>query len=326
MSEPCLLIGDIGGTNARFALADAARPAFTAPRTVSCADFSTSHAAMRAYLDEVGAPEPSVICLAAAGPVVGGAVDFTNSHWVLDPGELERDFRTPKIRVLNDFEAVAHALPLLQADDCLTIGSRQSALAGGDYTVCAVGPGTGLGAAGLMRRAGVSLPVVGETGHSGFAPETPRQLQLARALRARYERVSVERLVSGSGIGNIYWGLARVDGAPERDLAAADIFAAAIDKSDAIAVETVELFFTALGQIAGDLVLKLGAWDGVYLAGGIARRYPDALLASGFRQGFENKGRQRPLMERVPTQLITRTEPGLLGASACAFDLHGRAP
>jgi glucokinase len=263
-----------------------------------------------------------VICLAAAGPVVDGAVRFTNNHWVIDQQLLETNYPLARVKLLNDFESIACSIPLLGENDVACIGPIAPACEGKrDLTFAVLGPGTGLGAGGLLKRASAFYPIVGEGSHAGFAPETTMQLKVMKQLRRRFERVSSERLISGPGLENIYWALCRIRGESRADLKAAEIFSRVLAREDAIAVEAVELFFEALGQVAGNLALTLGAFDGVYLAGGIVKRYPDLLKTSGFRSGFENKGRHRALMERVPTLLILHPQPGLLGASLRAREL-----
>ena len=191
---------------------------------------------------------------------------------------------------------------------------------GGDYSVAVVGPGTGLGAVGLRRHNGVLIPIAGEASHGGFAPETKVQLDVLIALREEYDRVSSERIVSGAGLENIYWALGQAHHNKLPKLTAREIFAAA-GESDEHAAEAVALFFEVLGQFAGNYALALGANDGVYIAGGIVRRYPDMFVNSRFRSGFESKGRHRVIMERIPTQLIMHPQPGLLGASYVACEM-----
>ena len=326
MSEPCLLVGDIGGTNARFALANPSHPGFVQPMTLNCADFASADAAISNYLELASAGVPDVICFAAAGPIVNNAVRFTNNHWSLDVADLRTQFSTPRVGLLNDFEAIAYSIPFLTADDCLPVGLPEPASLGDrDFTIAVIGPGTGLGAVGLKRHDGTLIPIVGEAGHVGFAPETQVQIDVFAALRERFDRVSAERLVSGPGIENIYWALARAHGETFASLTAPDIFAKGTANEDPRAVETVQFFFETLGQVAGNLALTLGAWDGVYIAGGISQRYPETVVSSRFRSGFESKGRHRTLMEAIPTQLVTMSEPGLLGASYCALRMYVEA-
>lgn len=326
MAEPCLLIGDIGGTNARFALARPDEVGFANELTLYCADYETAEQGIEEYLERSGSAVPDVICLAAAGPVVDDSVRFTNNHWVIDAAELGQKFPAASVKLLNDFEAIAYSIPMLAQSDLSTVGLVPSDLDGKkEFNLCLLGPGTGLGAAGLMGRGDKIYPIVGECSHAGFAPETRMQLEVLKQLRERYERVSDERLISGPGLENIYRALRKIHGKPATKITTAEIFSRVLANEDVIAAESTQLFYEALGQVAGNLALALGAFDGVYLAGGIVKRYPDLLTTSSFRSGFENKGRHRSLMERVPTLLILHPQPGLLGASYCARELYQQA-
>ena len=321
-SKKTLLIGDIGGTNARFALADTAKPGFAEESTLQCADYASADIAIKQYLDDVGAPSPDVICLAAAGPIVDHRVRFTNNPWSIDSDELAAEFGIAHVRLLNDFEAIAYSIPFLEASDCMAFGLPDpQPLDEHHYTVGILGPGTGLGAVGLRKYGDLLIPIAGEASHGGFAPESQVQIDMLSALRERYDRVSAERFVSGPGIENIYWALCRIHGEQKPQLKAAEIFARAKERSDSRSAEAVQVFFEILGQVAGDFAMALGAKDGIYIAGGIVRRYPELLENSRFRTGFEAKGRHRSLMEQVPTQLILHEKPGLLGASYCALEL-----
>ncbi len=317
-----LLVGDIGGTNARFALADNGASGFSDMVVLQCIDYDSAEAAIKHYLDSVGTTSPDVICLAAAGPVVEQRVRMTNNHWTLASDELASEFSANAVRLLNDFEAIAYGVPLLASSDCEAIGLPEPGLLPDEqYTVAIVGPGTGLGAVGLRKQDDLLVPIAGEASHGGFAPETKVQLDVLLALREQFDRVSTERLVSGPGLENIYGALASVHGVKLPRLSAAEIFKAADNHSDSHAIEAVSLFFEILGQFAGDYALALGATDGVFIAGGIVQRYPDLLANSRFRSVFESKGRYRTLMERIPTQLILHEQPGLLGASYVALEL-----
>jgi glucokinase len=323
MTDPCLLIGDIGGTNARFALAHPDKPGFSNELTLHCADYETAEQGIADYLERSGSGEPDVSCLAAAGPIADGCVRFTNNHWVIDSQELQQKYPSSGVQLLNDFEAIAYSIPLLGESDIATVGLVPSELDGkSEFTLGVLGPGTGLGVGGLLGRANGIYPIVGEGSHAGFAPETRMQLEVLKQLRERHERVSDERLISGPGLENIYWALRKIHGKQATRITAAEIFSRVLANEDVIAAESTQLFYEALGQVAGNLALTLGAYDGIYLAGGIVKRYPDLLKTSSFRSGFENKGRHRSLMERVPTLLILHPQPGLLGASYCARELY----
>lgn len=318
MTDKTLVIGDIGGTNARFALASPDEPGFHDPLTLQCADYSSADDAIRHYLDSQSAATPDVICLAVAGPVVDDMVRVTNNHWTLKAADIAEDFGIGQVRLLNDFEAIAYSIPHLKQDDVEPIGLPEGEPLSSDFKVAILGPGTGLGVAGLYRRGQMLVPIVGEGGHVGFSPKSQVQVEIMEALRSKFDRVTVERLVSGAGIENIYWALTLIHGEQRTQLTAQEIFANAAD--DPRANETTHMFFEVLGQVAGDIALTIGAEDGVYLAGGIAKRYPEMLQQSGFRNAFDNKGRHRAYMERIPTLLIANGEPGLLGAAHCALE------
>ena len=321
-----LLIGDLGGTNARFAMAEPDGTGFHSAHTFACVDFDTPDDAIRCYVEQMDVGAPDVICLAAAGAIIDNRVTFLNSHWVLDGKRLETRFSGARVHLMNDFEANAWCIPMLGPADVELIGVAEGGIDGKEnFSVGVMGPGTGLGIAGLHCRSGHSLPVTGEGGHVGFAPETGLQIDILRHMRERFERVSQERLLSGQGLENIYESLLAIHHREEgRSPGAKGIFEAALNKSDVIAAESINVFFEILGQVAGNLVLSLGAWDGLYIAGGIVRRYPDELKSSSFRSGFESKGRYRAVMERIPTYLITHDEPGLLGAGHVARQLIAR--
>lgn len=317
-----MLIGDIGGTNARFALANLNSPGFSAEMTLKCRDYESANSAINYYLKQAAASLPDVICIAAAGPVVDGSVRFTNNNWSLSENQLAMDFKGAQVRLLNDFEAIAYSIPHLSQKECAPIGLPAPAdLGDADFTIGIVGPGTGLGTAGLLRKDGLSLPIIGEGGHNGFAPETHEQMAILAQLRDQFDRVCDERLVSGPGVVNIYHALANIRGENVTPTTAAEIFSQAAMNAGSIAQEAVEVFFEILGQVAGNLALTLGAFDGIFIGGGIVARKPDMIANSRFRIGFERKGRHRSLMEKVPTQLILHPQPGLLGASYCALQM-----
>ena len=315
MNPEACIIGDIGGTNARFAVVCPNRPGFEKEKAYFCADFPSLETAIESYLLDIGLQGAGTICLAVAGPIFDGAVQFTNSHWQIAEGPLKAGFGTDRVRLINDFEAIAWAVPLLSQEDCQLIGDApESDLIRGNFTIGVLGPGTGLGAAGLVRNAGLTTALVTEAGHVGFAPETPEQRDLLARLQDRFERVSDERVASGAGLENIHRAL-NADDSP--GIGAAEIFGRG-RSGDAAASRTIDLFFQILGQIAGNLALSIGAFQGVYIAGGVALRHLDLFMKSRFRSGFENKGRHRAVMAKIPTLAITHRQPGLLGASHVA--------
>ncbi len=316
MKQQTYLVGDIGGTNVRFALATSDSKDLTDIGTYKCADYATVEDALAQYLQSVGTELPDSFCLAAAGPVVNNHVSVTNNHWTIDAAAVRERFAVSRVHLLNDFEAVAWCVPDLAQTDQTVIGpiaARQ--LTGKPFRVAIVGPGTGFGAAGLVSDGVNVVPVVGEGGHMGFAPRTEMQSRVLGVLQKRFDVVSLERLVSGEGLRNIYSALSEIEQVQATAESASQVFATSIG-GDPVAVSATEMFFELLGQFAGDFVLAYGAFDGVYIAGGIARRYPDMLQNGLFREAFEKKGKLRDLMRGIPTSLILCDEPGLLGAAA----------
>lgn len=313
MPDTCL-IGDIGGTNARFALVDPDQSGYRDEQSLRCSDYPTVDDATRTYLDLVGSPRLSAVCLAAAGPVVDGSIKLTNHPWTLRHSSLSITCGTPSIRLINDFEAMAYSLLALGPGDSETIGHLPPPNLASNLCMAVIGPGTGLGAAGLIRRGDSTLALVTEAGHQGFAPETPEQTSVRDAMLKHLDRVSDEAVVSGAGLENIYRALGCITGADNNSATAAEIFALARNGDD-LADEAVQLLFEAFGQIAGNFALAIGAFDGVFLTGGLVQRHPDLLRSSRFRSGFEAKGPHRGLLERTPTAIVTHPQPGLLGAS-----------
>jgi glucokinase len=308
------LVGDIGGTNARFALADlAAGPgAIAAPRTFLCQQFETAEAAIERYLAETGRPRPHAALIAVAGPVSGGEAVFTNGAWRLSASSLEdRGFRYA--RLINDYAALALAAPALEGDDRQAIGRPCPGVA--RETVAVIGAGTGFGVSALTWDEGRAIAVSSEGGHAAFAPSDEVEAGLLEILRRRFGRVSIERLLSGPGLCNLYAALTELEGAPTAPPTPAEITALAMSGEDHWAVQTLERFCAIFGSVAGDIALTLGARGGVYLAGGIAPRILPALQASQFRKRFEAKGRFEGYMRQIPTHVILQPHAALIGAA-----------
>jgi len=316
MTNNPILIADIGGTNARFALTTSAPQYFTQAQTLEAAEFQYVSNAIDTYLNSHDITQLSAICLAVAGPVRNDKVSFPNSHWVIDCADLRSRYGTEHVSLLNDWEAISYSLSSLSNDDLINVGGEWANLPEGDYTVGALGPGSGLGMSGLLKRDGKLIPLVTEGGHAGFSPENQLQGEILAYLHQKFDdRISRERLLSGPGLVNIHEALCAIHGQENPGLIAADIAVGGINKTDPICEETFDLFFEVLGQVAGDIALALGANDGIFIGGGICQRYPSQLQASRFRRGFENKGRHSEIMLDMPTWLINHKNPGLLGAS-----------
>jgi glucokinase len=317
------LVADLGGTNVRFALAcaDPARALIDASiRHYAVADFaSLSDAALR-YLAEVGT-KPQRAVFAVAGKVGDDEIRITNHPWVISIARTREDLGLTSLRVVNDFAAISMALPLLTADQVEAIGNATltndtSALS---RTIGVVGPGTGLGVGAFLLRDGKPHVLQTEGGHVGFAPSTEEEIEILQLLAKRFGRVSNERLICGSGLVNLYQAVCAMSGIADQDFTPAQITGHAQARTNAQCMRAVEIFCAVLGAIAGDLALTLGAWDGIYLAGGIVPLVLPWLRAGEFRRRFEDKGRFADAMQRVPTLAITYPYVGLLGAAAIAI-------
>lgn len=301
------LLADIGGTHARFALARGA--GFDAAVTLRTADFAGAGAAVRAFLERARpAAPPRVAALACAGPVEHGRVQLTNSDWRIDGDELRSELGLEDVRVVNDFAAVAWAVPAFAPTDLRPIGGGE-ATEGAPAVV--LGPGTGLGVAGHVPARGGDTVVVGEGGHVSMAPVTDREAAVLAAARAELGHVSAERFLSGDGLVRLYRSLARLDGVEVPARTAAEITDAAADCP--LCGAALDMFCDMLGTVAGNLALTFGACGGVYLAGGIVPKLGDRFAGSRFRERFEAKGRFRDYLARIPTAIVVHPEPAFLG-------------
>jgi glucokinase len=304
------LIGDIGGTNARLALAEDG--AYGALSTYLAEDYPGIEDCIEDYLaHQAGGKRPDQIALAIAGPVEADRVQMTNHPWSFSKAELTARFAVNRLIILNDFTANAVAVPYLGAADLEKIGGGQTDPAA---PVGILGPGTGLGVSGLVRCPdGSFVPLTGEGGHVSMPAETARESAVLDVLRQRYGHVSAERVLSGDGLVNLYEALCRIDGVPSSAYKPAQIADQQQGETDPRCHEAVDLFCAALGSIAGNLALTLGARGGIYIAGGIVPRLGARFALSAFRQRFEAKGRFQSYLSRIATLLITHKNPALVG-------------
>lgn len=312
------LVADIGGTNARFALAErhSGHILLREPLELPAADFPSLGAAARHYLQQQSVA-PIHAVFAVASPVTGDRIRFTNSPWVFSIAALREELRLTQLDVINDFAAIGHAAAALMPADLREIGGVPTEMqikTDGRYVV--LGPGTGMGVCGLLRRGGRSTILETEGGHVGFAPSDGRELRVLDLLLRRFGRVSAERLLSGPGLLNLHGALCELDDLNEIADTPAAIGALAARDPHSRAAEAIGRFAEMLGSFAGDMVLAHGAWDGVYLAGGITAKLLPAIEAGGFRARFEAKGRFRALLQQVPVRAVLHPQPGLLGAAA----------
>ncbi|MDN4983022.1 glucokinase [Bradyrhizobium arachidis] len=306
------LLADIGGTNARFALLTDGKLSTIAHTAVS--NHGTFPEALAAYLGDrakAGAIQHAI--LAASGPVQNGRCALTNNSWVIDAEQLRGAHGFSSVRLINDFEAVALALPHLAPGSLLQLGGRDR-VAGAP--LAAIGPGTGLGMAALISHADRQIVLSGEGGHSTMAGGSLREDAVIAHLRQRFGHVSSERLLSGAGLENLHDALASVDGVTVPKRHAADITCAAIEATCATSRAAVDMFCAMLGSVAGNFALAVGARGGVFIGGGILRHMPDYLAASQFRMRFEAKGRLRTFLEPIPAYLILDDDVAFTGLRA----------
>jgi glucokinase len=328
-ATPSTLLADLGGTNVRFALAgaDTTTPlVMDSIRRYRVKDFPSLADAARRYFADTGC-HPAQAVIAAAGRIAGGeTVKVTNNPWAIVAHALQAELGMQSVRLVNDFAAQSMAVPLLAADALAPVGTLGAPALGQPQpqTFVVMGPGTGLGVAGLLWRDEQWIVLESEGGHAGFAAHTAEDVEILHRLNARFGRVSNERMICGNGLVNLYLALADIAGQPAEEYTPEDITAHAEDGSDPLCVRTVETLAGIFGSVAGDLVLSLGGWDGVYLTGGVLPFLLPWLHRGGFRERFEAKGRFRETMERVPTLAIVHPEPGLLGAAAIALRAAGQ--
>ena len=322
MSEP-LLVADIGGTNARFALATIAGDAVSvgAMHAFRAEDFETIRDAADAFLEAVAA-KPRHACFAVAGPITDAVVEFTNSPWVLDIEKTKRQMKLDRLLAINDFEALATSVKQLAPDDFQEI---KAGAGDGAAPILVIGPGTGLGQALIVPSPAGDRIIPTEGGHVAFAPYDEEEIEVLRFIQREHKRVSIERLLSGRGLVNIHRALCQLAGTPRASLQADEITRAALTKEFPIAVKAVEMFCAILGSAAGDAVLSSGARGGVVLGGGIIPKIRETFLESAFVDRFMDKGRMRDYVGAVPIKLITRDGAALVGAAAklkASLDAH----
>lgn len=310
-----ILIADIGGTNARFAIVS---DAFAEPKTfswVKTADYNNLDDAIQSHVLDHTSLIPKAAVLAVAGPTDGDEIDLTNNNWVVRPKVLIEKFGFDDVIVLNDYEAQALAVIALDDDNLQKIGDGEQ---DPHASRMVIGPGTGLGVAGLIHAARSWVPLAGEGGHVDMGPQNDRDLEIFPYLERIGGRVSGEQILCGRGLVNLYQAVAKASGQKPAYNAPEEITAAAEGGKDPIATETIDLFSEYLGRVAGDLALVYMAKGGVYLTGGITQRIKTIFNEKRFRAAFENKEPHSGLMKAMPTYRILHEQAPMLGLTAYA--------
>jgi len=307
------IIADIGGTNMRVAQCDA-QGNITNITIYACADYASLADVLADFMKHQQLVDKKIdACLAIACPVDKDLIVMTNLPWQFSQRQLKAQLQLNELVLINDFTAIAHAIPQLGVQQKVQIGVGEVNL---NKPISICGPGTGLGVAHLIAVDSVWHSLSGEGGHVDFAPVDQQEVAILNFLANKYSRVSYEQLLSGLGIEQIYQALSDAKNTQASPLSAKEITENALSGSCDLAVETLAQFCRILGSFAGNLALTLGSYGGVYIAGGIVPRFIEFFASSEFRQRFEQKGRLSSFNQPIPTFVVTEEQPGLLGASA----------
>ncbi|MDO6446009.1 glucokinase [Colwellia sp. 1_MG-2023] len=313
MSQIINLVADIGGTNIRLGTFEQDSPV-TDLKVYQCGNYPSLSAVIHTYINEANLTGKTInACLAIACPVENDLISMTNLPWEFSQKALKEELSLNTLLLINDYTAIAHAVPYLSNDQKVQIGGGE-VVSGKPISIC--GPGTGLGVANVVPLAqGQWQALGGEGGHVDFAPIDQTEIQILDFLLNQYQHVSYEQLLSGLGLEQIYQALNHIEQAGQPQLSAKDISAKALSNTCKLCEKSLAQFCKILGSFAGNLSLTLASFGGVYIAGGIVPRFIDYLKQSEFRSRFESKGRIT-FNQTIPTFVITESQPGILGASA----------
>ena len=320
-----LVAVDIGGTHARFAIADVEHG-----RVTSIGDTTTlrtdTHASLQtaweAFASRLGRSLPRATAIAVACPVMGDVLKLTNNPWIVRPTQIGERLGVDRVTLINDLGAVAHAVVNVEPAHLRHLCGPDLPLPE-EGVITVLGPGTGLGVAHVLRHHGRNHVIECEGGHIDYAPLDSIEDAILARLRQRYRRVSVERIVSGPGLVNIHEALAAIEGRSVEVMDDKALWAAALSGEDGLAAAALDRFCMTLGSVAGDMALAQGA-KAVIIAGGLGRRLVDVLPRSGFASRFVAKGRFESMMAAIPVKVITHPQPGLFGAAAAFAEEHSR--
>ena len=314
------LLGDIGGTNARWAWQACAGAPLQDISVLPCQASASLYDSATNYLITTGHARPRSVGVGVATPVLGDEVRMTNSAWMFSVSGLKHALGVQHCLVINDFTALAMSLPVLQPSDLRPIGGG---LAVDRAALALLGPGTGLGVSGLVRVDHDRwVPLSGEGGHATVAAVNEREDEVLALLRRRFGHVSAERVISGPGLVDLYGAVCQLGGRVAQSLQPVDVTQAALVGSDQDCVTTADLFASFLGNVAGNLALTLGARGGLFIGGGIVPLLGEAFNANLFRQRFEEKGRFKDYLSSIPSWIITASAPALVGVSRALDQLR----
>jgi glucokinase len=312
-----LVAADIGGNHARFALANVEKGRVTKLNealTLRTAEHASLPTAWEIFGERLGRALPRAAAIAVACPIAGDVLKFTNNPWIIRPALIAERLGVDLVTLINDFGAVGHAVVQVGPEHLRHLCGPDRPLPERGV-ISIIGPGTGLGVAHVLRREGRNHVIECEGGHIDYAPLDDIEDAILARLRQRYPRVSVERIVSGPGLANIYEGLAAIEGRAVQTGDNKALWTAALAGEDRLAVVALDRFCMVLGSVAGDIALAQGA-NAVVIAGGLGLRIADLLPRSGFATRFSAKGRFERMMSTIPVKVITHPQPGLFGAAA----------
>jgi glucokinase len=306
------LVGDIGGTNARFAMQLSQGSPISEPIALPCSEFPGPAEAIQQYLELTGLPPPNWAALAFATAISGDILAMTNNGWKFSIRELGEKLAVSNLRILNDFTALALSLPGLKDEELMSVGTG-SPVSG--KAIGLIGPGTGLGVSGLIPNPHGYTPIEGEGGHMTMSAFNAREAELINLAKKRFSHLSAERLISGSGLTLLYEVIAEVNGVALQTLQSHEISQRGVEGSCPLCRETIDTFCAMLGTVAADVALVLGARGGIYIGGGIIPKLGNYFITSPFRARFEDKGRFSSYLSKIPTWVIHAPWPGLMGAA-----------
>ena len=305
------LVGDIGATNARFALVAPGSSDIENIQSLKCEDFDNIQSAISFYISSFLELDIVSACFATAGTVHLDVFKLANNHWTINKSDVAKTLNGVTIKWINDFTAQAFATTTLTDSEVITLNKG---IVEPEKLRLVIGPGTGLGVCGLIMSPSGWLPIAGEGGHSDFAPNTSIEYEILTLLAKKFGHVAVERILSGPGIMNLYEALCQINGKDRIYTTPSEITAAAVNAgADPIADETIQMFCKIFGSVAGSMALTVGALGGVYITSDLVRNFLDLFIESDFQKSFESKGRLQSVLEDIPVYLSKKKNMGLIG-------------
>ena len=307
------MVGDIGGTNARFALVVPGESDLISIKALSCSEFETVQDAIKAYLSSISKIEINSSCIASAGTTHLDIFKPENNDWVINKVDVSSALNDVKVSWINDFSAQALATSTLSNDDLIEVnkGNPQA-----DRVRLVIGPGTGLGTCGLTKASSGWKTLPAQGGHSDFAPNSELEIEILSLLQKKFKHVAVERILSGPGIVNLYKTLCQINARDIVYKTPSEISSSAVSTNpDLMAEETLALFCRIFGSVTGSIALTTGCLGGIYIASDLVRNFLDFFLRSDFLKSFEDKGRLDYYMRDIPIFISKKANMGLIGST-----------